>query len=683
MKHLILFLQPMQFIFPGFLWALLLLAIPIIIHLFYFRRFKKVYFTNVKFLKEVKDETSNRSRLRNLLVLLSRLLALAALILAFAQPYLSDKKLDRQEENYISLFVDNSFSMRSLSEDVPLFDKAKSTARQIIETYGETDHFQVITHQMNGAQQRWLNRDDALLQIDEIEITPEVNQIESILNRQISLLDLEEGNKNIYLLSDFQQNISNLPTDIDTSIFIKLMPFQSIQENNISIDSVWTVSPVAIKGQTNRLVVELTNYGNEDKEEVRLFVKENGQTKPVGNFDIAANSSVSDTIELVFIKDGYQNIEVQIEDYPIQFDDSYLLTLDLNEKVDLLSINEGGGNKFVTALMKGLPNFNLDNQSSSNLQYNKFKEKDLIILNDMNNISSGLASELEKYVLAGGNLVVFPGRNSDITSYNQLFSKLACNSIESFSDESREVFKINTSDFIFSEVYERIDRNLKLPATTGNFLFSNFTSRGGQSLLNYRDGSSFLQKYQKGEGLIFVCAAPLSDSYNDLVKIAEVFVPMTYKMALSSGERKPIAYTIGADNLASVNNMTQGNEAIFKITGPSEFIPGQTRMGSKTVIDFNDMIQEAGYYDLSINDTILDRYAFNYDRTESKLNFLSIPELKEKYEGQYEIFDNFLTADIGSLIKQNDKGKALWRTFLILALVFLAIETLLLRFWQV
>jgi len=65
----------MQFLYPSFLYALLALAIPIIIHLFFFRRFKKVYFTNVRFLKEIKEETSARQRLKNLLVLLMRLLA--------------------------------------------------------------------------------------------------------------------------------------------------------------------------------------------------------------------------------------------------------------------------------------------------------------------------------------------------------------------------------------------------------------------------------------------------------------------------------------------------------------------------------------------------------------------------------------------------------------------------------
>ncbi len=673
----------MQFIFPNFLWALLLLAIPIIIHLFYFRRFKKVYFTNVKFLKEVKDETSNRSKLRNFLVLLSRLLAFAALILAFAQPYLSDKEINQKKDNYISLFVDNSYSMRSLSEDVPLIDKAKSTARSIIEAFSETDQFQIVTHNLSGKQQRWLNKDDALVMVDEIEITPEVNKLSSALNRQINLMNTVDGNNSIYILSDFQKVISDLPANVDTSFNIQLMPFQSIQENNISIDSVWLDSPVAIKNQSNPLVVRIANYGNEDKKDVRLFVKENGQTKPVGTFDIDANSSVTDTVDMVFTQDGWQNVEVQVEDYPILFDDSYMISLNINNNVKILSLNEGGGNKYLTALMDGLPNFQLTNQSLSNIQYNKFNENDLLILNDLNSISSGLATELENYILAGGKVLVFPGRTINKDAYNLFFNKLASNSISEFSSDEREVFKINSREFIFSNVYERIDRNLKLPVTNGNYTFSNYTSRGGETLLNYRDGSPFLQKYVKGKGILYVSAAPLSEESSDLVKIAEVFVPMIYKMSLSTGETKPIAYTIGNDNLAETNNISLGVETIYKITGEQEFIPGQTKVGNKTIIDFNDMISKAGYYDLTVNDTIVDRYAFNYDRTESILDFMGVQELKTKFGDSYEIYEDFLKADVSQLIKDRDKGKSLWRLFLILALVFLAIETLLLRFWNV
>ena len=115
----------MQFVHPEILWALLALTIPVIIHLFHFRRFKKVYFTNVKFLKEIKDEKSARRRLRNLLILLFRLLAYSAIIFAFAQPFISEDKTAKKGLNNVSIFIDNSFSMMAASEDVPLLAKAK------------------------------------------------------------------------------------------------------------------------------------------------------------------------------------------------------------------------------------------------------------------------------------------------------------------------------------------------------------------------------------------------------------------------------------------------------------------------------------------------------------------------------------------------------------------------------
>src|ERR1700685_3871109 len=100
----------MQFLHPGFLWALTALAVPIIVHLFNFRRYKTVYFSNVKFLRELKEETSSRSRLKHWLVLASRLLAVAFLVMAFAQPFIPNKHNKfGGGKKYVSIYIDNSF----------------------------------------------------------------------------------------------------------------------------------------------------------------------------------------------------------------------------------------------------------------------------------------------------------------------------------------------------------------------------------------------------------------------------------------------------------------------------------------------------------------------------------------------------------------------------------------------
>jgi uncharacterized membrane protein len=135
----------MQFLFPNFLWALGLLAIPVIIHLFYFRRYKEVYFTNVKFLKELVEETASRNKLKNLLILLSRLLALAALIFAFAQPFLNNENQKDLGSSAVSIYVDNSWSMNAKSTEISLFQLAKKKAFEIINAYTDADKFQIIS----------------------------------------------------------------------------------------------------------------------------------------------------------------------------------------------------------------------------------------------------------------------------------------------------------------------------------------------------------------------------------------------------------------------------------------------------------------------------------------------------------------------------------------------------------
>ena len=118
----------MEFVNPGFLYGLLAVAVPVIIHLFNFRRFKKVYFTNVAFIKELKQETQKQSRFKHLLVLLMRMLAIAAIVMAFARPFIpaENNLINPDSQNLVSIYLDNSFSMEAESEQGTMLDAARS-----------------------------------------------------------------------------------------------------------------------------------------------------------------------------------------------------------------------------------------------------------------------------------------------------------------------------------------------------------------------------------------------------------------------------------------------------------------------------------------------------------------------------------------------------------------------------
>ncbi len=673
----------MQFLFPAFLWALAALAIPIIIHLFYFRRFRKVYFTNVRFLREVKEETSARSRLRNLLVLAMRLLALAFLVFAFAQPFLPRETTVKTGRRAVSIFVDNSFSMQALSRDVPLVDKAKQRAREIVEAYGPETRFQILTNDFSGRRQRLVSQDEAFAAIDEINIGPAVRPLSQVTARQKQVLDkADEEIHTAYLVSDFQQNITDLTSWTDTTTDLTLIPLQSVRESNVAIDSVWFDAPVALLGQNNRMMVRVTNLSTEAAENVRLSLRYNEQSKPEGTLQIPAGGSVIDTVNLAIQKPGKQTATLNITDYPIQFDDTYFFAFDVDEKIRVLGINGGGDSRYLDAALNGLPVFMADILSAQSLNYSQIPEYQLIILNDLPVISSGLAFELQQYVRQGGNLLVFPAAGADVNSYSSFLTNFSAGSLGTYEVQERQVGNINTEEFVFRDVFENRNANLRLPLTQANFALRDGGGRR-ESLMRYRDGSNYLTKYRVDDGNLYLSAAPLDPDVNNLASSGEIFIPMLYKMAVSASRRRPLAYTIGEDELIVTKHRSGSTDLVYKMRGAGEeFIPEQRVVGNDVFLGVGDQIRDAGAYDLFLNEEDdVDRFAFNFSRQESDLKYYRPDDLRTRLGDRVGIISVENDASISTSIEAQNRGVVLWKWCLILALLFLLAEGLLLRFW--
>ena len=676
----------MEFLYPGFLFALLALAIPIILHLFYFRRFKKVYFTNVRFLKEVKEQTSARSKLRNLLVLLMRLLVVALLVLAFAQPYIPGDQSVQQGRKAVGIYLDNSFSMEGKSQDVTLLEKAKQRAREIVAAFDPDDDFQILTNDFEGKHQRLLGKDEALALIDEIAISPSVRTLGNVLLRQQRVLQTSSAADNLsYLLSDFQEYAVDLDNWQDTSLRVSLIPLQAVQERNISIDSAWFEEPVQMLQQTNTLVVKLTNKGKEAAEQVRLSFFHEDQNKPVGTVNIPAGGTVLDTISVSILRTGWHQARLEITDYPITFDDAYFLSFYVEEKINILVINELSSNPYLDAAFRGIDYFSVDNQYSRNVDYSRFKDYQLIICNELPQLSSGLAFELQQFVRNGGNVLVFPSSGMPTGAYDAFLDAFPANRYGAFEEGvERQVSGINTEEFVFRDVFQSLSSNLKLPVSKASFQFNSFMDRREEPLMTYRDGRSFLSKYKIDKGHLYLCAAPLDVRYNDLVVNGEVFVPMLYKMALSKATAMVPAWFIGRDNRLEADYAGQSADMMYRMSNEdSEFIPEQRLVGAKVIIGTGDQVRRSGWYQLWLEkDKVLKVFAFNYDRSESAQQFLTADDLRNQFGERFAVLDLADNALSTEAIAANAEGLSLWRWFVVFALVFLGIETLLLRFWK-
>ncbi|MCP4440960.1 MAG: hypothetical protein GY810_18720 [Aureispira sp.] len=676
----------MSFVYPWFLWALLTLSIPIIIHLFYFRRFKTVYFTNVKFLQEVKEQTDSRSKIKHFLVLLARLSALTFLVLAFAQPFIPNKNNNSNAGSKdVSIFFDNSFSMAAESEDVRLLEKARKRAEDIVAAYSNDDRIQILTTDFEGRDQRLLSKEDALSRVREVRTSYQVKSLSKVLARQKQALSTgKASNKEIYIISDFQKNITDLVSYKDTTYKLNLVPLQAVQSQNAAIDTAWFESPVQSTNQPNPLIVKVQNFTNKELSEVRLTLTLEGQTRPIKTLTIPAKTSLYDTVNVSILNTGWHEAKLSITDYPIEFDNNYFFTFYVDEKVDVLEIFGTNNNPYIQATFKENDYFNVISKPSGQLDYSKLPDYDLVILNELKTIPSGLIGELHNYTINGGNIVVFPHLEAKLEDYKKLTQLFNANNLSSLSRGEQKVSYINMNEFVFNDVFMERRDNIKLPITTSNFKIARRASSSEEVILRYRNGGTFMGKNAVGKGNFYLCAAPLDIDHSNLVQNGEIFVPMLYRMALSQGFQQKIAYTIGKDNVLETDNRVSSSEMVYKIKNDKgEFIPEQRPMGSRVILGINNQIELAGFYDLFLNaEEVLDKYAYNYDRKESQLELFTQDELTLLIGENANIIDGNYTTDFVDVITTQSKGTPLWKWCLILTLIFLAIETILLRIWK-
>lgn len=673
----------MNFLFPAFIAAMAALAIPIIIHLFYFRRFKKIYFSNVRFLREIKEERASRNKLKHYLVLLSRLLAIALLVLAFMQPFLPKNESQIVQGNKaVSIYIDNSFSMNAKSDDVSLFEKARYRAREIADAYGPEDRFQILSNDFEGKHQRLLTKEEFTAYLDNLSVSPTTRPLADVVERQKQALENDNAQqKNIFLISDFQKNIAYF--DNDTSYKTYLIPLQAIEQQNVYIDSVWFEQPVLLVNESNKLIARVVNNSDKDISASRMTLQINGQVKSLNDFSVTAKQTITDTLTFAATESGWNRCEVSLVDEPITFDDTYHFSFEVAVQTAVLAISPNGQTPYLTALMRQAGAFKFDNQALGQLDYAKLSTYGLIILNNLRDVPSGLTSALQQFVEDGGSVMIFPDAQATIESYNALLKTLHVNTYTSPSLTRREVGRINIEQEIFKNVFEKnpADGNVDLPYATNSFGMTSFSNTGEEVLMSFKDGGSCISKYSVGSGKVYVSAVPLDLKASNLAAHA-VFVPLIHKAAVVSAKNGKLAYTIGKnDNIEVTANVTD-KESVMKLRGmEKEFIPGQKITGNKVWLSMGGQIKEAGIYDLFMDETKpLSALAFNYDRRESVLDYYALPELKAKYNAPNISFieGNNVTLDV----QQIDKGIPLWKWCLALALLCLLIEMLLLRLWR-
>ena len=672
----------MEFVYPSFLFALSALAIPIIIHLFNFRKYKVLKFTNVRFLKSVKEQTQSQSTLKHLLVLFCRLLALTFLVFAFAQPFIPvEDTIVSKGQKAVSVYIDNSFSMEANATEGSLFHLAKNKAIRILDAYGEGDQFQILTNDFEGKHQRLVNKQTFINYLQDIELSPNSKSIAQVFTRQKDLLkDFEPNSSQFFHISDLQKSTFTLSEIKNDSSRIHILPVQAGTISNLYIDSVWFASPIRKAGDQVSLKVKLVNEGNENLSNVPIRLEINGQAKTPQVFNVDAHDEVTLEMNYIINETGWIKGLVSIKDFPVTFDDDFYFSYEQAENISILQIFDGQASSAIEALFSNDEFFQFSQQNYKQLNYSDMNKYQFLVLDELENLPSGLISEIRRFVENGGSLAIFPPLNANLEQYNQALSQLGIETFSGSNNVQLNVSKINLESDLYTGVFEKKPENINLPRINSYYKINNFTATNKENILQLQNSDAFLNLYQIGNGKIYLFATSMDEDQSNLTSHA-IFVPTVYNMALLSQPKQELYYFIGGGRIHLTG--LEMKESPFHLVGQElDFIPEQRAINGKLMLNLHNKADKAGIYSLVQENQQKANIALNFTRTESDLEVYEPEDLELIAEqnglAHLEIIEESRER-LSNTLKNINKGISLWKYFIIGALVFLGLEILFLR----
>ena len=723
----------MNFVYPQFLWGLLALSIPIIIHLFNFRRTRKVYFSNNYFLKNVKEATTSKLKVKHLLILLARLLFITFLVITFAQPFLpGEESADsgNNAEKLVYIYLDNSLSMSSeLSSNVRGIDLGVNYIEEIISLYPRNTQYKFLTNEFGSFSRVPKSSDELSELIAGVDLTGVARSGEEVMSKIQSDIAADAfgsastRESDIYVISDFQRSTFGNPEVFsqDTVNRFKLVPISTTYESNVYIDSVYLANPFVLAEEANELAVALRNDGEQDITDqiVRLLINE--EQVASASLDLASNASGTVRFTLNFPLQQNNRCQLVFEDYPVTFDNQFFFTLNLGDKISVLEIKPGIQNRgpaAVSSIAQVYANdnvFDLLSYSIDNLDYSLIESSDMVVLNELGNTSDeanrAVIPYLRDYLADGGHVLYIPPATADLSFLQEITGNTGISAERIIVPDTVEVDRMTLSNPdlanpFFEGMFEGKSENFAMPAAE-QIMQHNLQ---GAPLLRYRSGDPYLMVLSKryisanipaGDQLYFF-ATPLRDEFTEIQRHA-IFVPVMYRLAsLSKSMNNDLYYYIDNPTIALETSGFEESELeepsnaparryIYKmVQGEEEVIPTQRVVSGRLLMEIPQDVVRSGFYELlraeenSLTEDALSvmTLSFNVDESESLVDQYNLDDLETIFEESSNV--NLYEADdveeFAEIISSEQTSQALWKYTLLLALFFLLTEILLIRF---
>jgi len=572
-----------------------------------------------------------------------------------------------------------------------LLEQAKIKAIEIANSYPAGTQFLILTNDFNAGNQFPLNKEQFVRQVSEIKDCASSPKLSDVYSQAIGSISAsaKKAEKTLYILSDFQKNSANFESfKPDSSVWTYLFPFKAGTTNNLLIDSCWFETPGRKIGQAEKLYVRIKNLSEQAYQNIPIRLTINDSLKAISNINIAALEESVQELNYTNNSQGIQLCKVELDDYPIVFDNSYHLSYLVRAKLRALGISNphNNGSQYLNALFADDELVGYDEFQENNVQVSLLKNYQCIFLINNQNISSGLKSELTSFVERGGSLVIFPNKMKSYDEYNALLNSLNGKPIAEFDTVSMGISEINYNHELYREVFKKQENEADLPVIKGFTSYADQMQKQETALLKFRNGKNALSTHSFGDGTVYTFAFPLNQSNFIFVRHI-IFVPTVYNMVLYSGEPQKYAYSTEGDEIVILNqNPNSDKLKIVNVQTKDEFKTSVRSHGTeKKQLIMDELPKEAGHHLVMNGGEILQSISYNYPRKESIPEFYSEDDLQKLIQSsefkQFQLIESS-NLNFSETVQNLNNGKQLWKFFIILAIFFLLCEIAIIRFWK-
>ena len=680
----------MTFLSPTVLWGLAAASIPIIIHLLSLRHTRDVEFSTLRFIKELEHKTIRRLKLRQLLLVLLRILVIICLILMVARPVQKGFVpgwMAAEKETRVIIFVDNSASMSLVSDGITLLENAKESAMEIADSFeGQT---RIDIYHTTPAKRVFNGKPGDTSLRNAVAAIPQTFSTDHLwvtVNSVLQNLKVKEPNRECFILSDIQ----SLPES--ESFLAEMRPDtarpqwrfyclgQGVPKDNLSIRQVAAVSQIRLPNHLLKLNTNIVNDGTLDKRNhpVELFLNEKRLGQVVSTFQPIQSK------EFMFQaypgKSGLIKGRVELLEDDFAFDNVWTFELSIPEQIACTLVGQNAEEIFL--LEMGLSS--IDNQAGFLLLDSRvdpdperlyLDETDVLILHNPGNLSDKAVEDIQTFLQRGGGMIWFAG--------DKQTEKLSLHAVTALKlPESKVLHKLSgegyfsvipaKKDYPILADLELRDIDRELPQVFS--YLESVPQKNQNEILSLNNDHPFLLEFSSNGGQIYYFTSLMDLTWNDL-PVRGLMVPLLHRilLLLATDEFNTKPVFVDEEKIISIDQEHMNSQ--WSLKTPS----GKTIL---LIPDFNTeslkIIQtsEIGSYDV-----LSDEYPYTAFSV-----LLSPLEYPSKRVTKTEVLNTLPSGQavwidpVKNLSKelQNIRhGKSLWRTFLILAIILLFLETIL------